>query len=110
MNYKGYEASTHYSEQDQIFWGEIINISSPTSITFEAENAKDLQSEFQQSVDFYLSVCCKKNKEPKKPMSGKFVVRINPLDHAKLVARASSDNISLNKWVAQAIRSRLELM
>jgi len=108
MNYKKYEAAVHYSEDDQIFWGEVVNISSPTTILFEAENAKDLERAFHQSIDAYLDICQQKGKEPKKPMSGKFLLRINPQKHAKLSARVLSENTSINQWVSEAIDERLE--
>lgn len=109
MNYKGYEASVHYSEDDQIFWGEVININSPTTILFEAENAKDLKKEFIKSVDFYLDVCKKKNKDPKKPMSGKFIVRLDPKEHARLASEAKTYGVSINSLVKQAIHERLNI-
>jgi len=50
MNYKGYEASIHFDEEDKIFWGEITNLGSKSMILFHSENANELENEFHTSL------------------------------------------------------------
>lgn len=99
MNYKGYEASVYYSEEDECFIGEVVNIAGPTIIAFDADNVADLKKEFQESIDSYL----KHSKVTKKPMSGKLTLRMNPQIHAKVVSAAKSYGISANKFINQTL-------
>ena len=107
MNYKGYEASIHFDEEDKIFWGEIINLGSKSMILFHSENANELENEFQISVDAYLEACKKTGSSAKKPFSGKMLIRTTPSIHAKEVASAKTQGISVNKLVEQAIVERV---
>ena len=71
MNYKGYEASIHFDEEDKIFWGEVVNLGSKSMILFHSENANQLENKFQISVDAYLETCVTTGCTAKKPFSGK---------------------------------------
>jgi len=108
MNYKGYEASIHFDEEDKIFWGEVVNLGSKSMILFHSENANDLESEFHASVDAYLETCATTGCAPKKPFSGKMLIRTTPSIHAKAVASAKTQGISVNKLVEQAIIERVQ--
>ncbi len=55
LSYKGYIASLHYSKEDKIFWGKIEMM--PSLVTFEADNAVELEKVFQEAVDDYLLTC-----------------------------------------------------
>ena len=108
MNYKGYEASIHFDEEDKIFWGEVVNLGNKSMILFHSENANELENEFHTSVDAYLETCEKTGTTPKKPFSGKMLIRTSPSIHAKAVASAKTQGISVNKLVEQAIVERIE--
>ena len=108
MNYKGYEASIHFDEEDKIFWGEVVNLGNKSMILFHSENANELEKEFQISVDAYLETCKKPGVIAKKPFSGKMLIRTTPSIHAKAVASAKTQGISVNKLVEQAIIDRVQ--
>ena len=97
LRYKGYSAKPEYSADDKLFYGKILGIDD--LVDFSAENAKDLEYEFQNAVDDYLGFCKEIGKEPQK----EFSVRISPELHRKISALAQSEGISLNKAVEQAI-------
>jgi hypothetical protein len=40
--------------------------------------------------------------------SGKFMVRISPVLHARLAVEASEQGVSLNQWVVQKLAARLQ--
>ena len=101
LRYKGYSAKPEYSADDKLFYGKILGIDD--LVDFSAENAKDLEYEFQNAVDDYLEFCKEIGKEPQKEYSGAFNVRISPELHRKISALAQSEGISLNKAVEQAI-------
>lgn len=59
--------------------------------------------EFEESVKLYLKGCKKKGIEPKRPYSGKFVVRLNPTLHREIAVAADRQGESINKWVERAL-------
>lgn len=52
LKYKGYEGNVHYSENDKVYWGTILNIKG--LVTFEADNIVDLDRAFKEAVDEYI--------------------------------------------------------
>ena len=55
---------------------------------FEGDNVEELENSFHQAVDGYLELCKSRGKAPDKPYSGKFLVRVDPALHRKLVTDA----------------------
>lgn len=62
LRYKGYCAKPEYSIEDNVFFGRIYGIAD--LVSFEAENASDLQSAFEAAVDDYLETCNRLGKQP----------------------------------------------
>lgn len=52
LRYKGYEGKVHYSKDDKVYWGTILNIKG--LVTFEADNIVDLDRAFKEAVDEYI--------------------------------------------------------
>jgi predicted HicB family RNase H-like nuclease len=72
-------------------------------ITFESERADEIEEAFHRSVDVYLDWCAERGKEPKKPFSGKLVLRIAPDVHRDAVIAATRNRKSLNTWLADVV-------
>lgn len=75
-------------------------------VTYEAENLKALEREFQASVDDYLIFCAERGKAPNKPLKGSFNMRVTPGLHRAAVMAAGEN--SLNAFVGDAIREKLQ--
>ena len=101
MIYKGFIGHVKYNEDNKTLFGRVIN--TRTTITFEATTVKNVENEFKKSVDFYISWCRKRGKDPEKPFPGKFSLRISPELHKKAVVVSTKKEISLNKFIEQAI-------
>lgn len=101
MEYKGYVAAAVYDDEAEIFHGEVIN--TRDVITFQGESVAELKQAFRDSVEDYLAFCAERGEEPEKPLSGRFNVRIDPALHARLVARAKTEGISLNTLVERGL-------
>lgn len=101
--YKGYIGSLHYPKEEKTFWGKIEKIRS--LVTFEADNAAELEKAFQQAVDDYLAACKQQEITPEKPFKGGNV-RIQPKLH-KAAGEALKGGISLNKFVESSIANAL---
>ncbi|OGH97275.1 MAG: antitoxin HicB [Candidatus Melainabacteria bacterium GWA2_34_9] len=101
IEYKGYLGSVEYSDEDEVFFGEVLFINDV--ITFEGTDVKSLKEGFHYMVDDYLEMCKRVNKKPDKPFSGSFNVRTGSDLHQKAAIFAETHNKSLNKVVTEAL-------
>ena len=108
MNYKGYVGMVEYDEDQRIFTGTVIN--TKDVITFQSDSAKELEAEFQASVDDYLEWCKEDGVEPEKPYSGRFNVRFDPALHQRAAVAAKKQGVSLNRFVEKSVQDELMLM
>lgn len=101
MTYKGYTGVVQYDDEAKIFHGEVID--TRTVLTFQGTTVDEIETAFRDSVDDYLDWCKERNKEPEKPFSGKFVIRLSPDLHRRLNIKAKTDNKSLNSFIVQTL-------
>ena len=101
MTYKGYYGVVQYDDEAKIFHGEVIN--TRTVITFQGTTVDEIETAFRDSVDDYLDWCKERNKEPEKPFSGRFVLRLSPDLHRNLNLKARMSNTSLNSFIVQTL-------
>jgi len=106
MEYKGYFAKVEFDEEANIFHGEVINLRDV--ITFEGETVDKLRKAFKDSVDDYLEFCAERGKDPDKPYSGRFLVRVEPELHKSIAIEARKKNISINSLISEALTKVLE--
>ena len=97
MKYKGYEAVVKYSDEDETFIGEVIN--TRDMLVFDGNDVTEIEQSFHAVVDDYLEDCDKEDREPNKPFSGQFVMRVDPKLHRELFIRAKHSGQSLNAYV-----------
>lgn len=67
MKYKGYEALIEYDEEDQLFFGRVIN--TEDIIIFDGLSVDELKQAFQTVIEKYLADCQTLNKSPETPLS-----------------------------------------
>ena len=103
MEYKGYTGIVEYDDEAEIFHGEVANLRDV--ITFQGRSVDELRRAFEESVDDYLAWCAERGKEPDKPFSGKFMVRVAPETHRDISTAAQKSGKSLNAWVAENLAS-----
>ena len=101
MKYKGYYGVVQYDDEAKIFHGEVVN--TRTVITFQGTSVDEIEQAFRDSVDDYLDWCMARGKEPEKPFSGKFVLRIPPELHRQLNLKAKLSNTNLNSFIVQTL-------
>ena len=107
MKYKGYEATIEFDEEDRLFVGRVIN--TRDIIVFDGLSVSELEQSFQAVIDEYLEDCAELGKEPNKPFSGKFNLRISPDLHMKAASQAALKGMSLNSFVEKAIEKVVEV-
>lgn len=106
LTYKGYIGEIVFDKDAKIFYGRVINIKD--TITFQSENATELEKEFQLSIDTYLDFCRELGESPEKPYSGKFVLRLSPDAHRSVALAAQIADQSLNSWASQHLIKKAE--
>ncbi len=106
LEYKGYTGSIEYSPQDSLLYGKVLGIRG--LISYEGETGKHLEEDFKEAVDAYLADCKEGGNPPEKPFKGSFNVRIPPSLHQRAALLAMEAKTSLNNFVAEAIRYRVD--
>ena len=101
LTYKGYTARIEFDPDDNILFGSLIGIRD--TVGFHGESVVELKRAFHEAVDFYLESCEKAGREPNKPFSGKFMVRVDSTLHSEIAAAAARAGKSLNKWVVDTL-------
>ena len=103
LEYKGYYTRIEYSAEDHVLFGKIEGIKD--LVTFECENLSNVEAEFHEAVDDYLSFCKDLGESPDKPYKGMFNVRIPPELHRKAAMAAEMSGETLNAFITEAIRA-----
>ena len=101
MTYKGYAARIEYSDEDGCLVGHLAGISD--IVGFHGDSVGEVRTAFYEAVDHYLESCAARNVPPKKPYSGKLMVRVQPEVHARAAMTAAAAGKSLNAWAAEVI-------
>lgn len=101
IEYKGFIGSVHFNSEDEVFYGKIEGIND--LVTFEAADVKSLKKAFKESVDDYLDLCSKYDKETEKSFKGSFNIRISSELHRKAYRKSLREGISLNQLVQKAL-------
>lgn len=100
LTYKGYTGIFEFYPDDNDFHGQVAGI---TDVVHTGTSIDELKQALADSVEDYLEFCAEQGKEPQRPYSGRFNVRIKPELHQRIASRAAADGKSLNAWVAEAL-------
>jgi predicted HicB family RNase H-like nuclease len=101
LNYKGYIARIDADLDDGILVGRVINTSD--IIGFHGVTISEAIESYHAVIDEYLEDCKQRGKDPNKPYSGKFNLRLSPQLHSEIAAAAVKTGKSLNQWVIDAL-------
>ncbi|MCE0522339.1 MAG: type II toxin-antitoxin system HicB family antitoxin [Methylacidiphilales bacterium] len=105
LKYKGYAGQVSFDAEAKIFHGEVLGLKDV--ITFQGTTVKELERAFRDSIEDYLEFCAKRGEKPEKPCSGKFVVRLSPALHSRVIIEARQEGVSLNRFVEESLEQRL---
>jgi predicted HicB family RNase H-like nuclease len=101
LSYKGYSAVLEVDLEAAELFGRTVGMRD--IITFQGKTVEDARTSFQESIDFYLACCREEKKQPDRPYSGRFNVRIDPEVHRRLAILAESRGQSLNELVSATL-------
>ena len=105
LEYKNYMGSIEYSKEDDLLFGKVLGINS--LISYEGKTGQELENDFREAIDAYLTDCAQEGIIPEKPFKGSFNVRISPELHQKAALLAMEEKTTLNNLVAESIRERI---
>jgi len=103
---KGYQGSFEYDPEADLFHGEVIGLTDV--VTFQGRSIDELKVALNESLEDYFETCADVGKDPQKPYSGRFNVRIAPEIHQRIANKAAHVGISLNKWVSKALEKAVK--
>lgn len=103
--YKGYLGTIEPDLESGTLFGKLAYIRD--LVTYEANDLKSLEQQFQASVDGYLEDCTELGKAPDIPCKGSFNVRVGHELHLAASLAASRANISLNDLARRALEGYL---
>jgi predicted HicB family RNase H-like nuclease len=101
LKYRSYVGSADVSLEDDCLHGTIQFIQD--TVTYEGKTPAELHQAFVEAVDDYLRTCAELGRQPQKPFSGTFNVRIGAELHKLAALQASKKGMSLNEFVKTAI-------
>jgi len=106
MKHEGFLGSVETSFEDNCLHGEILYIND--KIIYEGSTPAELKQEFIKAVDDYIEVCGELNRQPNKPFSGSFNVRIPISLHEQASKKAYICDMKLNEFVKEAISEKVD--
>lgn len=100
--FEGYSGTVEISFEDACLHGRVLFIDD--LVSYEGETVKELQASFESAITRYVAHCKKIGKNPNKPYSGTFNVRIGAELHKAAAQAAQKQDVTLNEFVTTAIR------
>ena len=79
MTYRGYTAEIVYSDEDECFVGDVINIDD--IICFHGDTDEELRVAFEGVVDLYLEALEEPENPPQKHFAWRFLSRLRQACH-----------------------------
>lgn len=105
LNYKGYQGTIEYSEEDNCLHGRVLHINSVLS--YGGDTVAEVKAMFQQTVDEYLDMCAEKGLSPEKPYKGSLNVRLGADLHRLAALTAAREHTSLNDLIVRAVKKQI---
>jgi predicted HicB family RNase H-like nuclease len=99
--YEGYVATIESDEEAGLFHGEVIN--TRDVLTFQGRTLDELRAGFVDTIADYVEWCRERGKEPERPYSGNFSVRLPPDLHRRVASAAARGGKSVNAFVTEAL-------
>ena len=107
MTYKGYGCTIRFDDEADIFHGEVTGLRDV--VTFQGRTVDEVKTSFRESIDDYLDYCASRGETPDKPYSGRFLLRVDPALHRKLVELSAEEGESLNNWISSRLSRLMEI-
>lgn len=90
-----------FSTEDGCLCGQVLYIRD--TVLYHAATYPELEKAFQEAVDQYLADCEELGRDPNKPYTGSFNVRIGADRHKALASMSWKQDKSINSLVAEGV-------
>ncbi len=101
MHHEGYVATIELDEDAGLFHGEVIN--TRDVLTFQGQTLDELRTAFADTIADYVEWCRERGKEPERPYSGNFMLRVSPELHRRIATAAARSGKSINGYVSETL-------
>lgn len=101
LRYRDYIATIEADEDGGFFHGEVIN--TRAVLTFQGKSIDELKHEFAETIADYEEWCKERGKEPERPYSGTFTLRMPPDLHRRVAEAAARSGKSLNGFIKDTL-------
>jgi predicted HicB family RNase H-like nuclease len=101
LRHKDYLAEIELDEDAGIFHGEVIN--TRAVLTFHGRSLDELKAAFADTIVDYEDWCKERGKEPERPYSGSFTLRMPPELHRGVADAAAKAGKSLNGYIKDTL-------
>jgi predicted HicB family RNase H-like nuclease len=101
MTHDGYVATIELDEEAGLFHGEVVN--TRDVLTFQGRTPDELKTAFADTIADYVAWCRDRGKEPERPYSENFTVRLPPELHRRIAAAAARQGKSVNAFIAETL-------
>jgi predicted HicB family RNase H-like nuclease len=101
MTHDGYVATVELDEEAGLFHGEVVN--TRDVLTFQGRTLDELKTAFADTIADYVAWCRERGKEPERPYSGNFTVRLSPELHRRIATAAARQGKSVNAFIAEIL-------
>ena len=106
LEYKGYKGTVEYCKEDDCLVGKVIGMHKDL-IAYEGCTLSELREDFEAAVDSYIEGCLADGIEPRKPFSGKLILRMSSDLHGRVAMAASADGTTINEFITKTLASVL---
>ncbi len=107
MEYKGYQASYKFDEEEGAFIGDVVNIAD--IIFFYGDTVEQLNEEFHFSIDDCLAACEEKGRKPDKPFTRGIRIKLPETVYNAAEAAAKAAGKGLDTWLAETIEKAVSV-
>jgi len=105
MEYQGFGAAISYNGKEGRFDGRVVGATA--DLHFTGKSINELEKAFKEACERHLARCKAKHQEAYKKFGGTIITRIDEELHRDAFLTAQRDDMSLNKWVLEAIREKV---
>lgn len=106
LEYKGYKGTVGYSKEDDCLVGKVIGMHTDL-IIYEGKTLSDLKEDFQNAIDSYIESCIANGIAPRKPFSGKLILRMPSELHGRIAMAAADNGATINEFINRTLSSAL---
>jgi predicted HicB family RNase H-like nuclease len=105
LRYRDYLATIERDPDAGLFHGEVIN--TRAVLTFQGRSIDELSAAFSKTIADYEDWCRERGKEPERPYSGSFTLRLPPDLHRRVAEAAARSGKSLNGFIKDTLKGAI---